>query len=242
MVHISTCSDPSAHRPSVSQSYPARHAAARHELYTRGMWLLASVTACLVRLIPPYNLLCGSVHISRNHHRSQCGMPHVVYHCKLLLSACKAVHLMPLALGAASLLGRVPRVPPRPPRVWLPPRVDGAGTRDVLGFGAGVWNLGAAVLDEDGLSTKDVSVVLEARSFSWLLCEIMRESGQLHVSGLALELPCGLRLRNLCCGLLLSLLCSAERLWNGPLYAVSTKCTTRIKSRVQDDWMVRTSG
>lgn len=76
---------------------------------------------------------------------------------------------MPLALGAASLLGRVPRVPPRPPRVWLPPRVDGAGTRDVLVFGAGVWNLGAAVLVEDGLSTKDVSVVLEARSFS-LLC------------------------------------------------------------------------
>lgn len=72
----------------------------------------------------------------------------------------RVLHLMPLALGAASLLGRVPRVPPRPPRDWVPPRLDGAGTRDVLVFGAGVWNLGAAVLVEDGLSTKDVSVVL----------------------------------------------------------------------------------
>jgi hypothetical protein len=72
----------------------------------------------------------------------------------------RVLHLMPLALGAASLLGRVPRVPPRPSRLWLLPQLDGAGTRDVLVFGAGVWNLGAAVLVEGGLSTKDVSVVL----------------------------------------------------------------------------------
>lgn len=119
---------------------------------------------------------------------------------------------MPLALGAASLLGRVPRVPPRFPRVWLPPRVDGAGTRDVLVFGAGVWNLGAAVLDEDGLSTKDVSVVLEARLFSSVCGQVMRGLSQLHKCSLALKVSCRLRVKYLRCRLFLLLLYPAERL------------------------------
>lgn len=170
------------------------------------------------------------------HISSHTGLPQVtlrgepraaVCHRKLLSNAGQALHLMPLALGAASLLGRVPRVPPRPPRVWLPPRVDGAGTRDVLVFGAGVWNLGAAVLVEDGLSTKDVSVVLETRLFSLLCGQVMRGSGQLHKCGLALGVPCMLCVRYLCCRLFLLLLCPAERLCYGPLPDVLTSCTHR---------------
>lgn len=139
----------------------------------------------------------------------------------------QVLHLMPLALGAASLLGRVPRVPPRPPRVWLPPRVDGAGTREVLVFGAGVWNLGAAVLVEVGFSTKDVSVVLELRSFSLLRGQVMGGSGQLHKCGLALEVPCRLCVRYLYMVLFLLLLCPAERLCYRSLPDVLTSCCIR---------------
>lgn len=146
----------------------------------------------------------------------------------------RVLHLMPLALGAASLLGRVPRVPPRPPRVWLPPRVDGAGTRDVLVFGAGVWNLGAAVLVEDGFSTKDVSVVLESRSFSLLCGQVMSGSGQLHKCGLALEVPCRLCVRYMCRFLFLLLLCPAERLCYRPLSDVLTSCCTRRTTKTPE--------
>ena len=132
---------------------------------------------------------------------------------------------MPLALGAASLLGRVPRVGPRPPRDWLPPRLDGAGTRDVLVFAAGVWNLGAAVLVEEGLSTKDVSVVLQARLFSFLCGQVLRGSGQLHECGLAIGVPRRLCVMHLRCRLFLLLPCPSERLWYGPLADVLTNCT-----------------
>lgn len=71
---------------------------------------------------------------------------------------------MPRARGGTSPLDRVPRVPPGAPRVCVPPRVDGAGTRDILDLGAGVWNLGAAALEAAGLSTKVVSVVLSIGS------------------------------------------------------------------------------
>lgn len=67
--------------------------------------------------------------------------------------------LMPRARGCTSPLDRVPRVPPRVPRVCVPPRLGGAGTREVL-VGARVWNLGAAGLEDEGLSTNVVSVVL----------------------------------------------------------------------------------
>lgn len=63
-------------------------------------------------------------------------------------------HRTPRPRGLASPLGR-----PRPalrPREFVP-RLDGAGTRDARG--SGVVNFDT-VLDEVGLSTKDVSVVL----------------------------------------------------------------------------------
>jgi len=61
----------------------------------------------------------------------------------------------------ASPLPRVPRTPPRaaPPRAACPapPRFDDPANREA---GAGVENLGVALEDAGGLSTKDVSVVL----------------------------------------------------------------------------------
>lgn len=73
----------------------------------------------------------------------------------------RSPHLMPRARGFASPLGRAPRAPPRAPLVCVPPRLGGGNREpDPLDLGAGVWNLGADDLVEDGLSTKDVSVVL----------------------------------------------------------------------------------
>lgn len=169
LIQTSTWLDPiGQHMRESHSSHSARHVVAGCRLSRQGTWLIASVNPLpLVRPVPSRTFFCSWVPISRtkrNQYRRNAGQSHVLRLRPSLYGTRKTIHLMPLTLGAASLLGRVP---PRPPRVWLPPRVDGAGTRDVLGFGAGVWNFGAAVLDEDGLSTKDVSVVLEARSFSF---------------------------------------------------------------------------
>ena len=70
----------------------------------------------------------------------------------------------------ASPLPRVPRKLPlvAPPRAAgaAPPRLGAVATRDV---GAGVENLGVAFEDVGGLSTKDVSVVLERAIVSVVL-------------------------------------------------------------------------
>jgi len=66
----------------------------------------------------------------------------------------------------AALAKPLPRVPRRPPRAApplpaaAPPRLAPA----ILDAGAGVANFGVALEDVGGLSTKDVSVVLQAVS------------------------------------------------------------------------------
>ena len=70
-------------------------------------------------------------------------------------------------LARASPLPRVPRNPPRaaPPRAAgpAPPRFDDPAIREA---GAGVENLGVALEDAGGLSTKEVSVVLMEHNIS----------------------------------------------------------------------------
>lgn len=78
-------------------------------------------------------------------------------------------------LARASPLPRVPRNPPRgaPPRAAgaAPPRFDDPAIREA---GAGVENLGVALEDAGGLSTKEVSVVLVEYNISLALVEQSR--------------------------------------------------------------------
>lgn len=104
--------------------------------------------------VDPQSLLMLMAWLFRKSYHPACSSPH----------SPGVSHLMPRTRGGTSPLDRVPRVPPGPPRVCVPPRVDGAGTRDILDLGAGVWNLGAAALEDAGLSTKVVSVVMNVVS------------------------------------------------------------------------------
>lgn len=79
------------------------------------------------------------------------------------VSTASMYHLTPLPLALANSLPRAPRVTPLPamPRVAIDARVEGPLERDDGAGVAGVANFGVVFEDAGGLSTNEVSVVLE---------------------------------------------------------------------------------